>query len=137
MLHYGYLSQLHLLTHTQIFMGNQICFFVWIFVKTLIDVNQTARKRESVLKDLDIINRRLHNIQMNSSLLKRFWFSDVFHLWHHIAIYHNLTFHCWIMRSAIKQIIMCDAKWHCLHSDAKTLKWTLIAMKRIKHHSQT
>ena len=49
-------------------------------MKTLIDVNQTARKRESVLKDLDIINRRLHNIQMNSSLLKRFWFSDVFHL---------------------------------------------------------
>ena len=102
-----------------------------------IDVNQTARKRESVLKDLDIINRRLHNMQINSSLLKSFWFSDVFHLWHHIAIYHNLTFHCWIMRSAIKQIIMCDAKWNCLHSDAKTLKWTLIAMKRIKHHSQT
>ena len=103
----------------------------WLMLTKLLE------KGGSVLKDLDIINRCLHNMQMNSSLLKRFWFSDVFHLWHHIAIYHNLTFHCWIMRSAIKQIIMCDAKWNCLHSDAKTLKWTLIAMKRIKHHSQT
>ena len=80
MLHYGYLSQLHPVHTYANFYGKPDLFLVLIFVKTMIDVHQTARKRESVLKDLDIIDRRLHDMLMNGSLLKRFRFSDVFHL---------------------------------------------------------
>ena len=45
------------------FYGKLGLLLVPIFVKSSIDVHQIVRKRESVLK--------------NSSLLKRFWFSDV------------------------------------------------------------
>ena len=37
------------------FIGNRICFLFQFFVKSLIDVYQIARKKESVFKDLDII----------------------------------------------------------------------------------
>ena len=72
---------LWLLVHSYAnFYGKPDLFLVLIFVKSLIDVHQIARKKESVLKDLDITDRPLHNMLMNSSLLRRFRFSDVFHL---------------------------------------------------------
>ena len=37
---------------------------------------------ESVLKDVDITDRRLQNMIMNGSMSKRFRFLDEFRLWH-------------------------------------------------------
>ena len=86
------------------------------YIVVVITTSCSDSALESVLKDLDFINRYLHSILMNSCLLKCFWFLDVFVIFD-IAIYCNLTFHCCIMmRSVIKQIITCNAKLNCLHS---------------------
>ena len=64
---------------------------VSIFVKSSIDVHQIARKRESFWKDLDIIDRRLHNMLMNGSLFKRFRFSEIFRLGHYDFLQLDLS----------------------------------------------
>lgn len=106
------------------------------------------------MKVLDIFNRRLHNLQMNRSLLKRFRFS-CFTLCItstvHVIVLMN------IMRSAS---VLCPQstrnetlngprlhspgrsnyymKWNCLHLGAyKTLKWAATAVNKRKHHSKS